>query len=210
AVLRPALAGPEAPAQVPLGGGGLAALHPFRGPGLAGHAGRAPARSREELGARGIRAPLDAAPRHGRRRRRVGRLRALAPARQLPGADRRPRSRGFVEVRAAMSYEPSHSTEHLPPPEAQADEHVAGFKIVAVGVIALAVFGGATWWSSRILDRTARTLSPSGPLPVGKEIGKAEIGIVDQTPFETTRGAERYRREQLKRLNGNGGGQTTK
>ena len=103
-----------------------------------------------------------------------------------------------------MSQEPSHSTEHLPPPEAQADEHVAGFKVVAIGVTALVVFGAATWWSSRILDRTARTLSPSGPLPVGKEIGKAEIGIVDQTPFETTRGAEHYRREQLQRLNSYG------
>lgn len=103
-----------------------------------------------------------------------------------------------------MSHEPSHSTEHLPPPEAQADEHVASYKIVAVGVIALIVFGGATWWSSRILDRTARTLTPAGPLPVGKEIGKPEIGIVDQTPFETTRGAEQYRHEQLTRLNSYG------
>ena len=103
-----------------------------------------------------------------------------------------------------MSHEPSHSTEHLPPPEAQADEHVAGFKVVAIGVTALVVFGAATWWSSRILDRTARELSPAGPLPVGKEIGKAEIGIVDQTPFETTRGAEHYRREQLQRLNSYG------
>ena len=103
-----------------------------------------------------------------------------------------------------MSHEPSHSTEHLPPPEAQADEHVATFKIVAVGVIALIVFGAATVWSSRILDRTARTLSPAGPLPVGKEIGKAEIGIVDQTPFETTRGAAQYRREALQRLNSYG------
>ena len=103
-----------------------------------------------------------------------------------------------------MSHQPSHSTEHLPPPEAQADEHVAGTKVVAIGVIALVVFGAAVAWSAKILDRTTRTLSPSGPLPVGKEIGKAEIGIVDQTPFETTRGAELYRREQLKRLNGYG------
>ncbi|TMB01176.1 MAG: hypothetical protein E6J64_19845 [Deltaproteobacteria bacterium] len=103
-----------------------------------------------------------------------------------------------------MSHEPSHSTEHLPPPEAQADEHVASFKIVAVGVIALLVFGAATVWSARILDRTARTLSPAGPLPVGKEIGKPEIGIVDQTPFETTRGSEKYRREALQRLNSYG------
>ena len=103
-----------------------------------------------------------------------------------------------------MSHEPSHSTEHLPPPEAQADEHVASFKIVAVGVIALIVFGAATVWSSRILERTEKRLSPAGPIAVGKEIGKPEIGIVDQAPFETTRSAERYRREQLQRLYGYG------
>ena len=103
-----------------------------------------------------------------------------------------------------MSHEPSHSTEHLPPPEAQADEHIAGFKIVVVGVIALLVFGAATVWSSRILERTAKTLSPYGPIPAGTEIGKPEIGIVDQTPFETTRAAERYRRQSLTRLNGYG------
>jgi hypothetical protein len=103
-----------------------------------------------------------------------------------------------------MSHEPSHSTEHLPPPEAQADEHVASFKVVAIGVIALLVFAGATVWSTRILRGTARTLQPTGPLAPGKEIGRAEIGIVDQTPFETTRGAERYRRTDLEMLNSYG------
>jgi hypothetical protein len=93
-----------------------------------------------------------------------------------------------------MSHEPSHSTEHLPPPAAQADEHVAGVKIVAVGIAALVIFAAATMWSARILSTSARMLQPTGPMPTGKDIGKAEIGIVDQTPFESTRGAERYRR----------------
>jgi hypothetical protein len=103
-----------------------------------------------------------------------------------------------------MSHEPSHSTEHLPPPQAQADEHVASFKVVAVGIVALIIFGAATVWSSRILRGTTRTLQPTGPIAPGKDIGKAEIGIVDQTPFETTRGAERYRRRDLDRLNSYG------
>lgn len=99
-----------------------------------------------------------------------------------------------------MSHEPSHSTEHMAPPQAQADEHVASFKVVAVGVISLLVFGAAVIWSSRILSGTAKTLQPTGPIAPGKDIGKAEIGIVDQTPFETTRGAERYRRRDLETL----------
>jgi hypothetical protein len=103
-----------------------------------------------------------------------------------------------------MSYEPSHSTEHLPPPPAQADEHVASFKIIAVGVIALVVFGAATVWSARILSGTARTLQPTGPMAMGKDVGRPEIGIVDQTPFETTRGAEHYRRKDRETLNSYG------
>ena len=103
-----------------------------------------------------------------------------------------------------MSHEPSHSTEHLPPPEAQADEHISGFKVVAVGVIALIVFGAGTVWSAPILDRTAKTLSPAGPLPVGKEIGKAEIGIVDQVPFEIARSSVRTRKQQEDWLNSYG------
>ncbi|HYZ89822.1 MAG TPA: hypothetical protein VE620_11045 [Myxococcales bacterium] len=103
-----------------------------------------------------------------------------------------------------MSYEPSHSTEHLPPPPAQADEHVASFKIIAVGVIALAVFGAATVWSARILSGTARSLQPTGPMPMGKDVGRAEVGMVNQTPFETTRGAERYQRRDFEILNNYG------
>ena len=103
-----------------------------------------------------------------------------------------------------MSHEPSHSTEHLPPPAAQADEHVAGFKLVAVGMSALLVFGAATVWSARVLRTTARTLQPTGPLAPGKDVGSPEIGIVDQTPFETTRGAERYRRRDRELLNSYG------
>jgi hypothetical protein len=103
-----------------------------------------------------------------------------------------------------MSYEPSHSTEHLPPPPAQADEHVAGFKVVAVGVAALVVFGAATVWSTRILSGTARMLQPTGPIAPGKDIGRPEIGIVDQTPFETTRGAQHYRQRDLGTLHSYG------
>jgi len=103
-----------------------------------------------------------------------------------------------------MSHEPSHSTENLPPPEAQADERVASGKIVAIGVTALLVFAGATWWSTRLWKTTMTRLEPNGPIAPGAEIGKPEIGIVDQVPFETTRAAERYRKQQHDRLNSYG------
>jgi len=103
-----------------------------------------------------------------------------------------------------MSHEPSHSTEHLPPPEAQADERVASGKVLLVGIVALLVFGGATCWSTRIWRETRVRLQPTGPIAPGAEIGKAEIGIVDQPPFETLRAAERTRRDEVDRLSSYG------
>ncbi|HZX67222.1 MAG TPA: hypothetical protein VFE76_17595 [Myxococcales bacterium] len=99
-----------------------------------------------------------------------------------------------------MSHEPSHSVEHLPPPEAQAEEAIASGKVLLVGIIALVVFGGAAFWSTQIWRQTRFGLEPTGPVAPGAEIGKAEIGIVDQTPFETVRTAERTRDEQHKQL----------
>jgi hypothetical protein len=99
-----------------------------------------------------------------------------------------------------MSHEPSRSTEHLPPPEAQAEEAVASGKVLLIGILSLIVFGGATCWSTRIWRETRTRLEPSGPIAPGSEIGKPEIGIVDQVPFETVRTAERTRAEQMKQL----------
>jgi hypothetical protein len=96
-----------------------------------------------------------------------------------------------------MSYEPSHSTDHLPPPEAQADEQIASAKIWGIGIAALIVFALATWWSTSLLRGEQHTLEPRGPIAPGSEVGKPEIGIVDQTPFETNRSAERARHEQM-------------
>jgi hypothetical protein len=103
-----------------------------------------------------------------------------------------------------MSHEPSHSTEHLPPPEAQADESIASGKVLFVGIVALVVFAGATVWSTRIWRETRTRLEPNGPVAPGAEIGKAEIGIVDQAPFETIRTAERTHAEQQRHLQGYG------
>ncbi len=103
-----------------------------------------------------------------------------------------------------MSHEPSHSTEHLPPPQAQADEHIASFKIVSVGIGALIVFAFATLWSTRMLRGEQHALQPTGPIAPGTEIGKPEIGVVDQIPFETNRSAEQTKQQQADWLNSYG------
>jgi hypothetical protein len=94
-----------------------------------------------------------------------------------------------------MSHEPSHSTEHLPPPDAQAEEGIASGKVIAVGVASLIVFAAATFWSFKLMDREMRVLQPTGPAAPGTEIGKPEIGIVDQVPFEMTRSAVKTREQ---------------
>jgi hypothetical protein len=99
-----------------------------------------------------------------------------------------------------MSHEPSHSTEHLPPPDEQADEHVATGKIITVGMVSILVFSAAIWWSRTLYVKTLVRLEPAGPIAPGKSIGQHEIGVIEQVPFETKRDARQHAREQKQKL----------
>lgn len=99
-----------------------------------------------------------------------------------------------------MTYEPSHSTEHLPPPPAQAEEGVRWFGVIGTGAAALLVFSIATFVVYRYLNLRERSLQPLGPDPIPGLLGQPEIGIVDQVPFDVTRSFQLYRRESLDRL----------
>jgi hypothetical protein len=99
-----------------------------------------------------------------------------------------------------MTYEPSHSTENLPPPEAQAEEAIHWSKVLGVGIGALIAFTIAVWITARFMQTRERMLQPNGPDPVPRQIGQGEIGIVDQVPFDVARAAAQYRRERLERL----------
>jgi hypothetical protein len=99
-----------------------------------------------------------------------------------------------------MTYEPSHSTEHLPPPPAQAQEGVRWFAVIGTGVSALVVFAIATFVVYRYLELRERKLQPLGPDPIPALLGQPEIGIVDQVPFDVTRSFQVYRRDSLDRL----------
>jgi hypothetical protein len=99
-----------------------------------------------------------------------------------------------------MTYEPSHSTENLPPPEAQAEEAIHWGKVLGVGIGALIAFTIAVWITARFMQTRERMLQPNGPDPVPRQIGQGEIGIVDQVPFDVARAAAQYRRERLERL----------
>jgi hypothetical protein len=100
-----------------------------------------------------------------------------------------------------MSNKPSHSTEHMAPPEAQQDSVIPAGKIIAVGISALLIFVASGYWSYTIYDKRSRELQPLGPDPIPRQIGQREIGIVDQVPFDVYRSLQTYRQNSKKRLN---------
>ena len=99
-----------------------------------------------------------------------------------------------------MSHEPSHSSEHLPPPKEQAEEAISWPRVIGVALGAVIVFTVSILIVLRILHGRERALQPFGPDPLPGEIGKSEIGIVDQVPFEVNRSLQLYRQERLQRL----------
>jgi hypothetical protein len=57
-------------------------------------------------------------------------------------------------------------------------------KVIAVGVVSLVIFALCTVWAAVIMrHETARVEQKTGATTKPAEIGKEEIGIVDQTPF---------------------------
>jgi len=99
-----------------------------------------------------------------------------------------------------MTYEPSRSTEHLPPPPAQAEEGIRWFAVIGTGIAALLVFTVATLVVWRYMGDREKLLQPMGPDPIPALLGQPEIGIVDQVPFDVSRSYQAYRRDSLDRL----------
>ncbi len=99
-----------------------------------------------------------------------------------------------------MSYQPSHSTEHMPPPPAQAEEGIHWFAVIGTGVGSVIVFTIAVLIVFRMMHAREKALQPQGPMAAPTEIGQNEINIVDQVPFGVSRAVQGYRRSQLERL----------
>jgi len=99
-----------------------------------------------------------------------------------------------------MSHEPSHSTEHMSPPPAQAEEIINWTAVISVGLGAVIVFSLATFVVWKYLDVREKVLQPGGPAVVPAQLGQAEMGIVDQVPFDVTRAVQKYRNDQIERL----------
>ncbi len=77
-------------------------------------------------------------------------------------------------------------------------------RLAIVAALALGAFVLGGLWSTYLLYRPTRELLPEDHLVPAREIGKAEVGIVDQRLFAHERDAQRTRREQEDRLHSYG------
>jgi len=94
---------------------------------------------------------------------------------------------------------------HDKDPHGQSNEDQIDFrKVIGVGVVSLVIFALATYWAVAILHGERAQMKGREEARVAAEIGKPEIGIVDQVPFaKDTRLAE-WRKERADWLNNYG------
>jgi hypothetical protein len=89
-------------------------------------------------------------------------------------------------------------------PDAPQGQDIRFGKVIAVGVISLAVFAVGSIWSVAILREKQKEMNPSGRVTLPAELGQEEIGIVDQVPFDLNRWVHKYKQEQEQRLDSYG------
>ena len=98
----------------------------------------------------------------------------------------------------------SHDTHDSHPPGHESEDQIDFTKVIAVGVVSLIIFALGTIWAIAILHHeTAKVQSTTG-VSRYPELGKAEIGIVDQVLFEGDHRLATWRAERAARLNGYG------
>jgi hypothetical protein len=98
----------------------------------------------------------------------------------------------------------THGAPENHAPGHESEDQIDFPKVITVGVVALIVFALGIWWAAAILTReTARAGQATGQSqrPV---LGKTEIGIVDQVPFQGDHRLDDWRRERAARLHGYG------
>ena len=85
----------------------------------------------------------------------------------------------------------------------QSHDHADGMnltKIIVVGVVALAVFTAGIIWAYFLMVGFKADIHKNGVAKKGSEVGKSEIGIVDQVLFSDDHRLENWKAEHRKRL----------
>lgn len=77
-------------------------------------------------------------------------------------------------------------------------------KIILVGLASLIIFAVSIVWSYRLMVGRESEIAAGGLARVPTEIGKPEIGIVDQVPFDIDHRLEIWRAEHARRLSSYG------
>src|SRR5262245_54669773 len=87
----------------------------------------------------------------------------------------------------------------------EAGDEIAYGKVIAIGVVSLAIFALSTVWAAKILSHETRKIEESvGVTHRPPKVVEEEIGIVDQVPFSTDRRLHRWKAEHDAKLNGYG------
>ena len=99
-----------------------------------------------------------------------------------------------------MSQGPS-KVEAVEPTKPRDPEHLPIGKVLAVAAIAAVIFLLSVLWAERTLRAENRTIEPATIPP---EVGRSQIGMVNQRLFELHEEAIKKRAEQERRLNSYG------
>jgi hypothetical protein len=98
-----------------------------------------------------------------------------------------------------MSDAHSHGSSHGRP-GGQAGHDMNLGRIVIIGVASLAIFAAGIVWSYQLMVGRQNEINAHGIARIPSEIGKPEIGIVDQVPFAIDHRLEVWKAEYAKRL----------
>jgi hypothetical protein len=99
----------------------------------------------------------------------------------------------------------THDAPQNDPHGHQSEDHIDFQKVILVGVVSLIIFALGIWWAAGILrHETKRAEDTTGLAADPALIGKPEIGIVDQVPFNGDHRLADWRRERSSRLNSYG------
>jgi len=86
-----------------------------------------------------------------------------------------------------------------------ASDEIAFGKVIAVGVVSLAIFAASVIWASVILSHeTKKNEEATGATHRPTRVTEEEIGIVDQVPFSIDTRLHRWRAAHNAKLNGYG------
>ena len=94
----------------------------------------------------------------------------------------------------------SHDTHDSHPPGHKSEDQIDFTKVIAVGVVSLIVFALGTIWAVAILHHETAKVQASTGVSRYPDLGKAEIGIVDQVLFEGDHRLATWRADLLSRL----------